>query len=81
MGLWTRPEVFKDLLPNFKGINVINKTDIDAQHSLELDACLSGCGAVCGNKFYGRQFPSGVRSQLHPIAHFELLNIVEALKV
>ena len=72
---------FQDLIPQFRGVKIIAKTDIPAQHSLELDACLSGCGAICGDEFYGRQFPSAVSSQLHPIAHLEILNIVVALKL
>ena len=72
---------FQDLLPNFKGVKIIDKSDLPAQHSLELDACLSGCGAICGTKYYGREFPEFVISLEHPIAHLELLNIVVAVKL
>ena len=72
---------FQDLIPHFKGIKVMDKSDIPAQHSLELDACLTGCGAICHPEFYGRMFPESVKSQNHTIAHLELLNIVVAIKV
>ena len=72
---------FSDLLPGFKGVKIIQKMDIPAQHNIELDACLSGCGAICGDQFYGRPFPDSVVSESHPIAHLELLNVVVAVKV
>ena len=72
---------FQDLIPDFKGVKVMDKSDIPTQHSLELDACLTGCGAICGEEFYGRTFPEQVVAQQHPIAHLELLNIVVAVKV
>ena len=72
---------FQDLIPLFKGVKIMDKPDLPAQHSLELDACLSGCGAICGYEYYGRPFPDNVRAQQHNIAHLELLNIVVAVKV
>ena len=72
---------FRDLLPQFKGIKIMEKSDFPAQHSLELDACLTGCGAVCGDQFYGRLFPESVISRSHTIAHLELLNVVVAVKL
>ena len=55
---------FQDLIPHFKGIKVMDKSDIPAQHSLELDACLTGCGAICHPEFYGRMFPAESPSML-----------------
>ena len=72
---------FADLMPTFRGVKIMDKQDIPAQHLLELDACLSGCGAVAGDQFYGRKFPPEVADQEHPIARLEMLNIVVALKV
>ena len=72
---------FRDLMPAFKGVKIMDKSDIQAQHSLELDACLTGCGAVCGGQYYGRTFPRQILSENHPIAHLELLNVVVAMKV
>ena len=72
---------FRDLLPDFRGVKIMDKPDTPAQHSLELDACLVGCGGVSGTEFYGRTFPPDVIAQDHPIAHLELLNIVVAVKL
>ena len=51
------------------------------QHQVELDACLSGCGAVAGDQFYAARFPESVTGAGHTIAHLELLNVVVALKM
>ena len=73
-------QFFRDLMPNFPGVKIMDKSDLPAQHLLELDACLSGCGAVAGDQFYGREFPAVIRDAAHPIAHLEMLNIVVAIK-
>ena len=72
---------FRDLVPQLRGIKIKEKCDFPAQHSLELDACLTGCGGVCGNQFYGRLFSESVTSQSHTIAQLKLLNIVVAVKL
>ena len=72
---------FVDLLPDFNGIRIINKTDVPCQSHIELDACLSGCGATIGAQYYAEAFPPEVVSVGHTIAHLELLNVVVALKV
>ena len=74
-------QFFRDLMPGFKGVKIMDKVDLPAQATLELDACLSGCGAIAGNQFYGREFPGEVRRLDHPIAHLEMLNIVVAIKL
>ena len=48
---------------------------------IELDACLTGCGAWCGSEYYGTSFPKFVLECEHPTAHLELLNLVVAIKV
>ena len=72
---------FLDLLPHFNGVKVVNKAEIDYQESLELDACLTGCGACTTRKYYAEQFPQRILDAGHSIAHLELLNVVIALKV
>ena len=72
---------FSDMMPNFKGVKMMDKADLPAQHLLELDACLSGCGAISGEEFYGREFPEFVQAEGHTIAHLEMLNIVVAVKL
>ena len=72
---------FLTLLPRFNGVKIIAKDDITYQDQLELDACLTGCGACTDDHYYAREFPDFVLARGHSIAHLELLNIVVALKV
>ena len=72
---------FLALLPSYNGVRIIDKSSISYQDHLELDACLTGCGACTDTHFYTKEFPPSVLRQSHTIAHLELLNIVVALKV
>ena len=73
-------EFFLRLLPQINGVKIINKSLLVPKEVIELDACLTGCGAWCGRQFYGRKFPSEVLKDNHPIAHLELLNLIVAVK-
>ena len=72
---------FQDLLPSITGVRIIDKTELPYQEEVELDACLTGCGATIGAQFYAEAFPDEVLAAEHIISHLELLNIVVALKV
>ena len=72
---------FLDLLPHFNGVRIIDKEELSYQGEIELDACLTGCGATVGEQYYAEVFPPNVLAASHIIAHLELLNIVVALKV
>ena len=72
---------FLELLPQINGIKIMDKSLLVPRECIELDACLSGCGAWCASEFYGRPFPSEVLEQNHSIAHLELLNRVMAVKL
>ena len=74
-------DFFLRLLPQFNGVKIITKGEVECQAELELDACLSGCGAFAGSQYYGRKFPRGVLEAEHTIAHLETLNIVVATKL
>ena len=71
---------FADLLPAYNGIRVLQKGAVPCQQFLELDACLTGCGACTDKQFYSEEFPQQVLDADHTIAHLELLNVVVALK-
>ena len=71
---------FQRLLPSYNGIRVLDKEDITYQGRLELDACLTGCGATTGDQYYSEVFPEYVLRAQHPIAHLELLNVIVAAK-
>ena len=72
---------FLDLLPRFNGVRIIDKQELPYQGQIELDACLTGCGATIGEQYYAEAFPPFITEATHMIAHLELLNIVVALKV
>ena len=72
---------FLRLLPAHNGIRILDKASVPCQEFLELDACLTGCGATTGEQYYAETFPDSVLEGGHPIAHLELLNVVVATKV
>ena len=45
------------------------------------DACLTGCGGLCGDQYFHAVFPSFVVQQTLDINGLELLNIIVALKL
>ena len=72
---------FVELLPIFNGRRIMGKRLLPYQHQVELDACLTGCGAVAGDQYYATPFPSDFIKEGHTIAHLEMLNIAVAIKV
>ena len=72
---------FVELLPLFNGRRIMGKQIVPYQHQVELDACLTGCGAVAGGESYAARFPNRVIEAGHTIAHLEMLNVVVAVKV
>ena len=72
---------FVTIWPRYNGIRILEKHDARCQGDLELDACLTGCGAYIGSHYYSEPFPTDVLQQQHIIAHLELLNVVVATKV
>ena len=66
---------------HFNGIRIIDKAGLPYQAEIELDACLTGCGATIGRQYYSEVFPQSVLDEQHMIAHLEMLNVVVALKV
>ena len=74
-------EFFLKPLPQINGVRIIEKSLIVPVDVIELDACLTGCGAWCGSKYYGRPFPKHVLDCQHNITHLEMLNLVVAVKL
>ena len=60
-------------------INIAKWTSPDAVFSA--DACLAGCGGVCGNQYFHRVFPPFISEQNLDISSLKLLTIVVALKL
>ena len=74
-------DFFVRLLPAFNGVKMMVKRDVECQELLQLDACLTGCGAFNGREYYSEAFPKTLREGGHPIARLELLNVVIAVKL
>ena len=72
---------FLRLLPAHNGIRILDKASVPCQEFLELDACLTGCGATTREQYYAETFPDSVLEGGHLIAHLELLYVVVATKV
>ena len=67
---------FLRFLPSYNGIHLIN-TPVGDEH-VELDSCLSGCGAIYRGEYYHEVFPEHILAQNMPICQLEMLNIVVA---
>ena len=74
-------EFFTALFPQFNGISVLLKEHLAPADQVELDACLSGCGAFNALQFYSRAFPQWVQDRQHHISRLELLNVVVAARL
>ena len=72
---------FLDVLPDYNGVRILEKDPVPAQETLELDACLTGCGAFANNMYYAEEFPEEIQQAGHTIAHLEMLNVVVAIKI
>ena len=64
-------DFFLCLLPEYNGVRILGKESVDYQEYLELDSCLTGCGATTGDQFYAEVFPDFVIEGGHPIAHLK----------
>ena len=68
---------FNVVLLQFNGVTLFDYKQPD--HTVYLDACLTGFGAVFANKVYALTIPLGFKN--YTIVHLEILNIVVAMKV
>ena len=58
---------FINIWPGFNGVSIIDKQPLQPHEYVELDACLKGCGAICGTQVYMTEFPP--RHISHGTAH------------
>lgn len=81
-------EVKKDLrwwntfLPLYNGISLIDYGEwslVDKVFSS--DSCLTGCGSICGEKYFHSIFPSFIESQKLSITSLEMLTVMISLKM
>ena len=68
---------FTEFLKIFNGVSIYNYRPID--HSVELDACLTGLGACWKNYIYAVNIPKGYLNLT--IVHLEMLNVLLAIRV
>ena len=68
---------FNTFLVQFNGTTFFDYKKPD--HTIYLDACLTGCGAAFANMIYALPIPLGYKN--YTIVHLEILNIVVALKI
>ena len=68
---------FNIFLLQFNGITFFDYKQPD--HTVYLDACLTGFGAAFANKIYALTIPLGFKN--YTIVHLEILNIVVAMKI
>jgi hypothetical protein len=71
-----------DFVAVYNGISIIKRDPwLAADQIFSTDACLIGCGGVCGRKYFHAEFPSSIRERGWPIAILECLAIVVAAKL
>ena len=70
---------FRRFLPSYNGIHLLNPP-VHITATVELDSCLTGCGAIFASQYYHTPYPDFILDQCKPICHLEMLNIVVAAK-
>ena len=69
-------------LPFYNGVSYIYSAPWSAPDAVfSTDACLLGCGGLCGSQFFHSPFPSTVTSLVLDINCLELLTVVIACKL
>ncbi|KAK3745939.1 hypothetical protein QZH41_012754 [Actinostola sp. cb2023] len=74
---------WKRFLNTYNGVSMINSSPWSEPGAIfTSDACLQGCGAICGNQYFHAEFPAFILSQALDILNaLELLTIVVAAKL
>lgn len=73
---------WQEYLTIFQGVSMMCFEDWGEPDSdLATDACLEGCGGVCGNEYFHIKFPGFIQEKNLSINELELITVVVALKV
>lgn len=72
---------FDAFLSKYNGISLIPRRPLKECEAVELDSCLTGCGAIFGRLYYMEKYPSKITSMNLPIHCLEMLNIVIAVRL
>ena len=68
-----------NFLPHFNATNLIK--DGEPSVAFNTDACMLGCGGVCGREFYSFEFPSELLDMVTCISPLEFLAVIIAVKL
>ena len=72
---------FHTYLHEYNGVSLIPEASWSKpDERLDTDACLVGCGGVCGNEYFYADFPEQTREEAKHISALEMLTIVAAVK-
>ena len=81
-------EVVKDLrwwdtfLPLYSGVSLIDYGEWSSADAVfSCDSCLSGCGAVCGSRFFHCAYPINIMERQLSITCLEMLTVVVCLRI
>ena len=72
---------FQRFLPEYNGVSLIPDREwSEPDVVLATDACLAGCGGMCGEEYFQAGFPPQIAQRALHISALEMLTVVVALK-
>ena len=73
---------FEIFLPEYNGVTLIPEARWSEPDTVfATDACLAGCGGVCGNEYFWSEFPARISQATLHISALEMLAVVLAVRV
>ena len=72
---------FMEFLPKFNGKAQYVHVLPSQAHTIAIDASLERVGGVWANEIYSIALPAKLKADRHSITHFEMINILVALKL
>jgi hypothetical protein len=67
---------------HYNGVSFMLEPDwYSPDEIIETDACLSGCGSICGSEYFHTEFPSNVLEQEFQINILEMLCVLVAIQL
>ena len=73
---------FARFLPEFNGVSLIPEARWSEPDTVfATDACLTGCGGVCGDEYFQSEFPAAISQSALHISALEMLTVILAVKV
>ena len=61
-------QCFRRFVPSYNGIHLMNPP-VHITATIELDSCLTGCGAIFDSRYYHTPYPDFMLDQCKPICH------------